>query len=125
MGSNGGGLLRSAPNIFSGSRNKSKQFLADFDGWALLYFNKEVFTNTFKKTVLFLTYLRGPGIDDWVAKRRATLTNTPNNPDSWMNIRADFINTFKDTGEQIVTLNKLEHLSMKQGEVDDYISRFN
>ena len=99
--------------------------LTSRDG-ALLNHNKDVFINPFKKTVLFLTYLKGDNINDWVAKRQKILVNTPNNIHLWGDIRADFINAFKDTGEQIIALlHKLEELKMKQGEVDTYISRFN
>ena len=123
--SNGGVLLSSTRDIFSGKLDQSKQFLADFEGWALLNHDKGVFVDPFKKTAIFLTYLKGPDVNDWVAERRKILVAQPNDRLVWDNTRADFIDAFKDTGKQIITLHELEGLKMKPGEVDAYISRFN
>jgi Retrotransposon gag protein/Zinc knuckle len=122
---NGGPVLGHSPGTFDGARDKSKEFLAQFEGWALLNSDKEVFTNPFKKSALFLTYLVGPNINDWTALQRKVLTDNPRNPDAWSDLRQAFIEAYRDTGEQVIGLNTLEKLKMQGGNIDDYIATFN
>jgi Retrotransposon gag protein/Zinc knuckle len=125
--SNGGPLLGYPPAPFNGDRTESKEFLAKFEGWALLNYDKEVFILPFKKSALFLTYLVGPNLADWTEHRRTILTNytAGTTANAWTELRQAFVEAYKDTGEQVVGLNKLENLKMIGGNIDDYIATFN
>ena len=96
-----------------------------FEGWALVNYDKEVFQNPFKKAALFLTFLAGPDIDNWVEEQRDKLTTNPNNPSMWSMLKKDFTDAYHNTGEKVVALDKLKRCQMQGEDVDKYIVTFN
>jgi hypothetical protein len=62
---NGSGLFGAPPEVFDGNRAKAKEYMRSFKcRWAL---NKEktVFNIPYKWVALYLSYMKGPKIEDW------------------------------------------------------------
>jgi len=122
---NGGSILEHAPEPFSGDRSTSKAFLHRFETWANLNGDKDIFKDQFRKCTLFLTYIIGPNVDDWVftCADEASLNRT--DPQLWRALRTAFEEAFTNTGEKVISLSKLENHKMIGGNVDKYIASFN
>jgi len=122
---NGGAIMGRAPEVFDGNRSTSKAFLHRFETWANLNGDKDVFKDQFRKCTLFLTYIIGPDIDDWVFARADKASQNRNDPTLWRALKLAFEEAFTDTGEKVVSLSKLENHKMIGGDVDKYIAGFN
>jgi len=63
-GNGGGGLYGTSPALFTGDRNKSKDFMRAFNQWWKLNKEKPVFSQPYKRVALFLNHLRGLNVED-------------------------------------------------------------
>jgi len=122
---NGGAIIGRAPEPFDGNRSTSKAFLHRFETWANLNGDKDVFKDQFRKCTLFLTYIIGPDVDDWVFASADEASANRTDPQLWRALRIAFEEAFTDTGEKVVSLSKLENHKMIGGDVDKYIAGFN
>jgi len=123
--SNGGGIIGCAPEPFGGERSISKAFLHRFETWANLNAEQSVFKDQFRKCTLFLTYIIGPDVDDWVFAHTDKASQNRTDPQLWRALRTAFKEAFTDTGEKVTSLSKLENHKMIGGDVDKYITGFN
>ena len=64
-----GGLAGQPPPQFHGDRTKSKRFLQKFELWALTNQDHEQMQVPWKWAALFLTFLNGEAVDDWVQQQ--------------------------------------------------------
>jgi len=122
---NGGAIIGRTPETFDGNRSTSKAFLHQFKTWANLNGDKDVFKDQFRKCTLFLTYIIGPDVDDWVFASADEASANRTDPQLWRALRVAFKEAFTDTGEKVVSLSKLENHKMIGGDVDKYIAGFN
>jgi len=122
---NGGGIIGHTPEPFGGERSISKAFLHQFETWANLNTEQSVFKDQFRKCTLFLTYIIGPNVDDWVFARADEASQNRTDPQLWKALRMAFEEAFTDTGEKVTSLSKLENHKMIGGDVDKYIASFN
>src|SRR6266850_3591709 len=122
---NGGAIIGHAPEPFNGNRSTSKAFLHRFKTWANLNGDKDIFKDQFRKCTLFLTYIIGPDIDDWVFARADEASANRTDPQLWRALKVAFEEAFTDTGEKVVSLSKLENHKMTGGDVNKYITSFN
>jgi len=122
---NGGAIIGRAPETSDGNRSISKAFLHRFETWANLNEDKDIFKDQFRKCTLFLTYIIGPNVDDWVFTRMDEASANRRDPQLWRALKVAFKEAFTDTGEKVVSLSKLENHKMMGGDVDKYIAGFN
>jgi len=85
----------------------------------------DVFKDQFRKCTLFLTYIIGPDVDDWVFAHADEASANRTDPQLWRALRIAFEEAFTDTGEKVVSLSKLENHKMTGSNVDKYIAGFN
>ena len=89
-------------------------------------------TNAFSRAMLFLTYLQGPHVNEWVLSQHRWLVNEvtnngvhPADINLWTTIERAFRRNFADTLEQEHAQAILKKGIKMQGEnMDDYIARF-
>jgi len=74
---------------------------------------------------MFLTYIIGPDIDNWVFACADEASQNKTDPQLWGALRTAFEEAFTDTGEKVTSLSKLENHKMIGGNVDKYIASFN
>lgn len=60
-----GGLYETPLALFTGDRNKSKDFMRAFNRWWKLNKDKPIFAQPYKCVALFINHLRGNNIEDW------------------------------------------------------------
>jgi hypothetical protein len=83
-----------------------------------------------KRTALFLGYMAGPKVDDWVKKWtewsvRELQTGRPSTDEFyWTEIARAFQQAFQDTGARERAAEKLQNLKMAYGEIDSFIAQF-
>ena len=89
--------------------------------------------NPFKRTFLFLGYIRGPHVDKWVDDQIQEVYNyiqgsiDPNangHEHIWDHMINDFAQTFQDIMSKERADAELNTFKMEKGELDEYTSRF-
>jgi len=109
---NRGSIIGCTPEPFGGDRSISKAFLHRFKMWANLNAEQGVFKDQFRKCTLFLTYIIGPNVDDWVFTHTDEANQNRTDPQLWRALRTAFEEAFTDTGEKVISLSKLENHKM-------------
>jgi hypothetical protein len=67
-GNHGGGkLVGREPEIFDGTRSKTKGFLQEWNIYYGLNWGADVINTPFTRAMLFLSFIKGPNIQEWVA----------------------------------------------------------
>jgi len=100
----------------------------------------EAMTNPFQQIALALSYIKGPHIDDWVAKTSDKTVQkvfgdpqaippiapiyADNNENLWNEFVNDFAQAFVDTATAEQAYADLSKLEMKGDEIDKYITTF-
>jgi Retrotransposon gag protein len=130
--SNGGrGLYGTPPALFTGDRNKFKDFMRAFNRWWKLNKEKPVFSQPYKRVTLFLNHLRGLNVEDWADEQQKTMDNdiaaghSDNDEHHWARFKVAFKQTYTDLGEKLSTDATLQNLRMEKGDIDTYITSFN
>jgi hypothetical protein len=130
--SNGGrGLYGTPPALFTGDRNKSKDFMRAFNRWWKLNKEKPVFSQPYKCVTLFLNHLRGLNVKDWADEQQKTMDNDiatghgDNDEHYWARFKVAFKQTYTDLGEKLSADATLQNLRMEKGDIDTYITSFN
>ena len=84
-----------------------------------------------QRTALALSYIKGDTVDEWcheyadhladeVYQQGVTLTNER----LWDDFVLNFVQRFRDTGEEECSWALLQHLEMKENNLDGYIATF-
>ena len=128
-----GRLRDPAPDPFNGDRSKSELFKRQFRLYRGLNANHEVMGSPYLRTMLALTLIKGPLVDDWAAdqvEELETKVNRPNNPIDttdetlWTDFVTAFDSNFSDVTKKEQALTALYHLRMQKDRFDDYIATF-
>ena len=78
----------------------------------------------------FLSFIRGPNTDDWVAEQAEWLVNQvaggvlPTEENLWQVVITRFTNAYTDTAIRSQSQRQLRELQMKQENLNDYIAEF-
>ena len=120
------------PQVFTGDRTKANEFFTQWNLFVGVNFNNPAMTNAFSRAMLFLTYLQGPHVNEWVLSQHRWLVNEvtnngihPADINLWTTIERAFRRNFVDTLEQEHAQAILKKGIKMQGEnMDDYIARF-
>jgi len=92
--------------------------------------NADVMTNPYRRTMTFLSYIRGPLIDDWVQEQAQWLVDQmtggvlQTEENLWRTIDTRFRQAYTDTAESAKAQHELKSLHMTKDNLDDFISKF-
>ena len=116
------------PRIFTGDRTQADDFIDELKGYLRLNHRVTGFDSPITKVALALTLIKGPEVAGWVRDVGEWLDtwdpNTQNIPAIWNIFLQEFARQFQDTQRPNRARIELEKLTMKPGEIDQYISRF-
>jgi hypothetical protein len=130
QGGGGGKLQGKEPRIFAGDKNQSKEFQLEWDIYITLNNNVEVIQIAFTRAVMFLSYIKGANVHEWVQSRvrwlAEQLAGGTLQGDEYLyrETHAAFQNAFTDTMTMQKAKNEIQNLKMKDGDVDSYTARF-
>ena len=84
----------------------------------------------FQRAMTFLSYIRGPLVDNWVDKQAQWLMDQVQTrvahaeENLWRTIEIRFRQAYTDMAEKVKAQNQLQEFRMKGDDVDTYISQF-
>ena len=125
-------LFGQPPDVFTGDRTKTKEFLTQWE----LYYNLNHLTNVmgvpYSRCMFFLTFCKGPLMATWastIARDIATRARRPgvgiNDERLWTHLADSFRRQYADTMERERAEDVLQRgIKMKGENLDDYISRY-
>jgi hypothetical protein len=123
-------LIGREPEIFNGDRTKVETFLTEWNVYRVLNDRTRTMINPLEHTMLFLTYIRGPNIGNWindqvsVVSRHIRSGGSQNNEFIWDTVMQEFVVTFQDLMSQERAESKLKTLQMEGGNLDEYMAEF-
>ena len=129
-----GSLKGSPPTKFDRDRKMAKKFLNNFKTYKFLNRKNETMKILANHVVLALTFIKGEHIQDWAHKvmkimeERLESTLNPmleTNKYHWDYFKDAFRDAYTDTSEREDADNKLQTLHMKEGNLDQYVAKFN
>ena len=129
-GTGSGKLGGNLPEIFNGDWSKADEFMNDFNLYRMTNLNADQIAIPMKRTALFLTYIKGPNVSDWVrekttwAVQQLQTSRDPNDEYYWMEIAQDFQLMFQDAGRCERAQEKLQQLKYTSGNINTLIARF-
>ena len=101
-----------------------------FNCWWKLNKEKIVFDQPYKCVALYLSYIRGKKVNDWVDARQSEMdTNVllgygEEMEVYWNTFKSSFVITYSNLGEKMVVEEKLQDLKMEKQDIDTYITTF-
>ncbi|KAH9017538.1 hypothetical protein EDB85DRAFT_2155118 [Lactarius pseudohatsudake] len=105
----GGRLGGNPPSIFDGNREKSKSFFREFALYQGMNPTVDQLAIPAQRAMTFLSYIRGPLVDDWVDEQLRWLNDqiiggvNRNEPNLWDTIETRFQQAYTDTFQNLVT----------------------
>ena len=125
-----GGLFGSPPEAFDGDRAKAQAFYRSFVRYWKLNIDKTVVTEPYRRVALFLSYLKGPKVEDWADAQQKKMDDNVAigriraSERHWTDFKDAYDANFKDLGEKINAQHQLENLKMQGQDIDSYIAKF-
>jgi hypothetical protein len=131
-GGNPGGskLVGREPEVFDGTRSKTEGFLQEWNIYYGLNWGADVITTLFTRAMLFLSFIKGPNIQEWVAAQIEWLGDQlaggaqVHNEYLWHTIIDRFKDAFTDTMSVEKAEQAIKEIHMKDGDLDGYIAKF-
>jgi hypothetical protein len=125
-----GKLGGNPPDVFDGDRATVDSFMNQFNLYCITNIDAEQMVNPMKQAALFLGFIKGPNVKDWVkwwtnwtidqfSTGRATTDKY-----YWSTIIHGFEDAFRDTGTRECAEMCLNHLLMAVHEVDISLAQF-
>jgi hypothetical protein len=118
------------PDVFNGDRATVDGFMNQFNLYHITNIDAEQMINPMKCAALFLGFIKGPNVKDWVKQwTNWTIdqfaTGRPTHDEHyWNKVFHGFENAFRDTGTREHAEMCLNHLLMTQNEVDIFLVQF-
>ena len=126
------GKINGHVNNFDGDQTKARKFQNEFEIVRMLNPRHQLFCVPMQRTTLALSYIKGDAVDEWCHEYADHLADevyqrgvTPTNKRLWDDFILDFVQRFWDTGEEERSWALLQHLEMKENDLDGYIMTFN
>jgi hypothetical protein len=123
-------LMGKKPQIFTGDRSKVEGFLLEWNIYHGLNHYTDIMTQAFTRSMIFLSYIKGDDVYEWVSSRVQWLADQLAQGSGVMEeylfntVMAQFRSAFTDTQQRQKAQNELEHLRMQGGDLDGYVSEF-
>ena len=120
------------PQVFTGDCTKADKFFTQWNLFVRVNFNNLAMVNAFSRAMLFLTYMQGPHVNEWVLSQHRWLVNEvtnngvhPEDQNLWNTVERAFRRNFANTLEQEHAQAILKKGIRMQGEnMDNYIAQF-
>jgi hypothetical protein len=118
--------------VFAGERTKAKQFLTQWNLYCGINHDNAIMETAYQKAMLFLTYIQGETVNEWVGAQSAWLAEQvedngvlPENAYLWRRTLGSFKTQYSDNMEQERARAELKKgLKMQQGNIDEYVAKF-
>jgi hypothetical protein len=123
-------LIGREPEIYDGERAKVENFLTEWNVYRALNDQTRVMATALERTMLFLTFVRGPKVGNWVNDQVKAvgkyIRQGGHKTDEfiWDTVINEFANTFQDIMSHERAENELNHLRMEGGNLDVYSAEF-
>jgi hypothetical protein len=125
-------LVGSTPLIFTGEWSKAEEFMTQWQLYEGVNITNDLMRNTYQRAMLFLTYIQGPVVNEWVkgvnAWLRGQIINqrwAPTDERLWNEVFDSFNRQFANVMEQEDTQAALaKGLQLEKGDLDKLITEF-
>ena len=128
--SNGTKLSGKEPVIFDGDRSKAEAFLLELAIYMMRNSDQDIMKQPFSRTMLFLTFIKGPNVQEWVGmqvvwlERRLLSGASKTKEHLYNNIMDLFRTAFTDTMSLQKAKAEFRTIKMDKGELYTYIAKF-
>ncbi len=125
-----GKLGGNPPKEFHGDREESKAFLLNFRLYRGMNTHVEQLAIPYQRSMTFLSYIRGPLVNDWVEEQAQWLVDqvmggVPHTEENlWAMIETRFHQAYMDTVEKQKAQHSIRELKMKGDDLDGFIAQF-
>ena len=118
------------PVIFDGDWSKAEAFILEWIIYLMLNEEMEVMSQAFSRTMLFLTFIKGSNVQEWVVLQvgwleRCLHSGAGKNKEYLYDTVMDLFNTvFTDTMSMQKAKAEFQTIKMEGGDLDTYIAKF-
>ena len=126
------------PTIFDGNCKNTKQYTQEFTLYRMINQDSNTMRNTYTRTALVLSFMRGPAINDWLLQQTERLylkcngdlmngitpTYQTDNKRLWIKFGCNFRCAFTDTALEQWAYSELANCTMGSKSIDKYIAQF-
>jgi hypothetical protein len=125
-------LVGNTPLIFKGERSRAEEFITQWQLYEGVNITNELMRNAYQRAMLFLTYIQGPIVNEWVkgvnAWLRGQIINqrwAPTDERLWVEVFDSFNRQFANVMEQEDAQAALaKGLQLDKGDLDKLITEF-
>jgi hypothetical protein len=132
MGGRSDKLVGNTPLIFKGERSRAEEFITQWQLYEGVNITNDLMRNTYQRAMLFLTYIQGPIVNEWVKGVNAWLRGqiihqrwAPTDERLWIEVFDSFNRQFTNVMEQEDAQAALaKGLQLDKGDLDKLITEF-
>jgi hypothetical protein len=132
MGGRSDKLVGNTPLIFKGERSKAEEFITQWQLYEGVNITNDLMRNAYQRAMLFLTYIQGPIVNEWVKGVNAWLRGqiihegwAPTDERLWVEVFDSFNRQFANVMEQEDAQAALaKGLQLEKGDLDKLITEF-
>jgi hypothetical protein len=125
-------LVGNTPLIFRGERNRAEEFITQWQLYEGVNITNDLMRNAYQRAMLFLTYIQGPVVNEWVKGVNAWLRGqiihegwAPTDESLWAEVFDSFNRQFANVMEQEDAQAALaKGLQLEKGDLDKLITEF-
>jgi hypothetical protein len=125
-------LVGNPPIIFKGEKLQAEEFITQWELYEGVNINNTLMRNAYQRAMLFLTYIQGPLVNEWVKGVNTWLRNqitthhwATNDERLWDSTIGAFNRQYADVLEQEKAQAELaKGLQLKNGDLDAFITQF-
>jgi hypothetical protein len=125
-------LVGNTPLIFKGERSKAEEFITQWQLYEGVNITNDLMRNAYQRAMLFLTYIQGPIVNEWVKGVNAWLRGqiihqrwAPTDERLWAEVFDSFNRQFANVMEQEDAQAALaKGLQLDKGDLDKLITEF-
>jgi hypothetical protein len=125
-------LVGNTPLIFKGERSRAEEFITQWQLYKGVNITNDLMRNTYQRAMLFLTYIQGPIVNEWVKGVNAWLQGqiihqrwAPTDERLWVEVFDSFNRQFANVMEQEDAQAALaKGLQLEKGDLDKLITEF-
>jgi hypothetical protein len=132
MGGRSDKLVGNTPLIFKGERSRAEEFITQWQLYEGVNITNDLMRNAYQRAMLFLTYIQGPIVNEWVKGVNAWLRGqiihqrwAPTDERLWIEVFDSFNGQFANVMEQEDAQAALaKGLQLDKGDLDKLITEF-
>jgi hypothetical protein len=132
MGGRSDKLVGNTPLIFKGERSRAEEFITQWQLYEGVNITNDLMRNAYQRAMLFLTYIQGPIVNEWVKGVNAWLRGqiihqrwAPTDERLWIEVFDSFNRQFANVMEQEDAQAALaKGLQLEKGDLDKLITEF-